>query len=64
MDVGNAVCTASYTMFMVTQCRSECCVLSGLDFEAAGGSVARTIIIRILRTLCMLKIIMFQLYIN
>ena len=29
----------SYTMLTVTSCRSECCVLSGLDFEATGDSV-------------------------
>ena len=27
--------TASYTVLTVTLCRSECCVPSGLDFEAA-----------------------------
>ena len=26
-------------MFTVTWCHSECCVASGLDFKAAGGSV-------------------------
>ena len=26
-------------VLMLTWCRSECCVTSGLDFEAAGGSV-------------------------
>ena len=39
MDVANAVHTVSYSMLTVTWCRSECCVPSGLDFEAAGGSV-------------------------
>ena len=39
MDVANAVRTVSYTMLTVTWCRSECCVPSGLDFEAAGDSV-------------------------
>ena len=33
--------TASYAMFMVTWCCSECCVTSGLDFETATGSVVR-----------------------
>ena len=28
-------------MLMVTWCCSECCVPSGLDFEAAGGSIVR-----------------------
>ena len=41
IHVANAVHTLSYTMFMVTWCSSECCVSSGLDLEAAGGSVAR-----------------------
>ena len=40
-DVANAASTASYTMLTVTLCRSECCVPSGLDFEAAGESVVR-----------------------
>ena len=39
MDVANAVRTVSYSMLTVTWCHSECCVLSGLDFEAAAGSV-------------------------
>ena len=26
---------------MLTWCRSECCVQSGLDFEATGGSIVR-----------------------
>ena len=39
MDMANAACTASYTMLMVTWCHSGCCVPSGLDFEAAGGSI-------------------------
>ena len=30
----------SYTMLTVTWCCSECCVLSGLNFVATGGSVA------------------------
>ena len=34
-----AYSTASYTMLTVTLCRSECCVQSGLDFEATGDSV-------------------------
>ena len=38
-NIANAVCTVSYTMLMVTWCRSECCVPSGLYFEAVGGSV-------------------------
>ena len=33
--------TASYTMFTVTSCRSECCVPSGLNFDAPGDSVVR-----------------------
>ena len=33
-DIGDAACTASYTMLTVTWCHSECCVLSGLDIEA------------------------------
>ena len=37
-DIANAVYTVSYTLLMVTWCRSECCVLSGIGFEAAGGS--------------------------
>ena len=36
MDVANAVCTASYAMFTVTWCHSECCVPSGLDFATSG----------------------------
>ena len=40
MDVGNAVHTASYIMLTVTWCsRSECCVLSGLDFEVSSSFV-------------------------
>ena len=39
MTEANAVSTTSYTMFTVTLCCSECCVPSGLDFEAAGDSV-------------------------
>ena len=40
MDVANAACTASYTaMLTVIWCYSECCVLSGLDFEATGGYI-------------------------
>ena len=31
--------STSYTMLMVTCCHSECCVSSGLDFEAVGGSI-------------------------
>ena len=31
----------SYTILTITSCRSECCVSSGLDFEAAGDSVVR-----------------------
>ena len=27
---------------MLTWCHSECCVVSGLDFEAAGGSAVRS----------------------
>ena len=37
MNVANTVHTASYTMIKVTRCCSECCVSSGLYFEAAGG---------------------------
>ena len=33
--------TASYSMLTVTLYSSECCVPSGLDFEAAGDSVVR-----------------------
>ena len=40
-DVANALSTASYTMLTVTSYRSECCVPSGLDFEAAGDSAVR-----------------------
>ena len=40
-DVANVVSTVSYTMFTVTLSRSECCVPSGLAFEAAGDSVVR-----------------------
>ena len=40
-DVDNVVSTVSYTMFTVTSCRLECCVPSGLDFEAAGDSIVR-----------------------
>ena len=29
------------TMLTVTWCHSECCVPSGLDFQAAGGSIVR-----------------------
>ena len=39
MYVANAVYTTSYTMLTVTRCHSECCVLSGLDFEATSGSI-------------------------
>ena len=35
---GNVVHTASYTMLTVCS-RSECCVLSRLDFEVSGGSM-------------------------
>ena len=38
MDEGNLVHTASYPMLTVCS-RSECCVLSGLDFEVSGGSM-------------------------
>ena len=38
MDEGNLVHTASYPMITVCSC-SECCVLSGLDFEVSGGSM-------------------------
>ena len=31
--------STSYTMLMVTCCHSECCVSSGFDFEAVGGSI-------------------------
>ena len=31
--------TMSYSMLTVTSYNSECCVSSGLDFEAAGDSV-------------------------
>ena len=41
MDVANPVHTTSHTMLTVTWCHSECCVPSGLNFEAAGGSVVR-----------------------
>ena len=42
MDVAYVACTVSYTRLSVTWvtwCRSECCLPSGLDFGAAGGSV-------------------------
>ena len=32
--------TTNYAILRVNWCHSECCVLSGLDFEAAGGSFA------------------------
>jgi len=38
--------TMSYTMLTVTWCHSECCVPSGLNFEAAGGSVVRYSLLR------------------
>ena len=37
--VADAVRTTSYSTLMVTWYRSECCVLSGLDFKTAGDSV-------------------------
>ena len=40
MDVANVVRILSYTMLMVTCLK--CCVLSGLDFKAIGGTVNMT----------------------
>ena len=39
--VANVARFASYTLFMVTWCHSECYVPSGLDFKAAGGFVVQ-----------------------
>ena len=39
MDIANTVHIVSYTMLIVTWCHLECCVLSGLDFEAAGNAI-------------------------
>ena len=49
MDVANEVSipkvvsrlTVSYSMLTVTSYSSECCMASGLDFEAAGDYVVR-----------------------
>ena len=38
MDEGNLAHTASYPMLTVCS-RSECCVLSGLNFEVSDGSM-------------------------
>ena len=56
-DAANVVHTTSYTMLTVIWCRSECCVRSGLNFEAAGGSlyVIACPIICCLRTLADLQ---------
>jgi len=40
----NAVCIMGYTMLTITWCISECCVLSGLDFDAAGDSVVHCLL--------------------
>ena len=38
-DIGQCESIDPTAMLMVTWCHSECCVLSGLDFEATGSSV-------------------------
>ena len=56
MDVANEVSipkvvsrlTASYSMLTVTSYTSECCVPSGLNFEAAGDYAVRYYLLQVL----------------
>ena len=40
-------------MLTVTWCRSECCVLSGLDFEATGGSICTLLFVQLFASMAM-----------
>ena len=40
-------CTATYTTLTVTWCHSECCVPSGLNFEAIGGFRCRLLFVQL-----------------